>query len=199
MADKSARLWPLRYKLFSVLILIVFAVAGFFVYQKIALELNRRGFQQARSAIDTVYGDIVAKVGPPDNSKSINDCSRPSEEFDQGPLSCSVGADFIYGVSDHNQANNLFRQIQGVIAQHPSLFHLAQALDTSIKDTLVVNTYYHSAQDYYKMGDMDCSIKYSYDTPSNTYLSLKGSDSKKAFYVAIGCSDWAKAQYYPLN
>ena len=198
MANKSARLWPLRHKLFSVFILIVLVVAGFFVYQRIALELNRQGFKQARSAIDTVYADIVAKVGPPDNSKRVNDCSRPNEEFDQGPLSCSIGTDFIYGVSDQNQANDLFKQIQGVIAQHPSLFHLTQALDTSIKDTLVVNTYYHSAQDYYNTAGMDCSIKYTYDTAREIDLSIND-PTKKSFEVNIDCSGWAKAQYYPLN
>ena len=40
--------WPRHHNLLSVLILIVLAAAGFFVYQKITSELNKRGFQQAR-------------------------------------------------------------------------------------------------------------------------------------------------------
>ena len=199
MANKSARLWPLRHKLFSVFILIVLVVAGFFVYQRIALELNRQGFKQARSAIDTVYADIVAKVGPPDNSKRVNDCSRPNEEFEQGPLSCAVNTDFVYEVSDEQQANDMLGQVQGVINQQSSLLQAAKPLSGSIKDTFVARTYYHTTIDYYRTKQkMNCEVSFIYDTPSEIDLQIKNPRGLP-LEIGIGCSDFAKAQYYPLN
>jgi hypothetical protein len=174
-------------------------IVGFLVYQYISTQLNKRDFQQARAAIDTIYADIVARVGQPDNSKRTNDCSRPSEEFTQGPLSCSVGTDFIYGVDNEQQANQLFKQIQAIIAAHPELFKSTKPLSSSITDTLVVNTYYHSAEDYYSRGgNMDCFNKYIYDTPREIDLSVIN-PSQKPLQINIDCSDWAKAQYYPLE
>jgi len=199
MANKSARLWPLRHKLFSVFILIVLVVAGFFVYQRITLELNKRGFQQARSAIDIVYADIIAKVGPPDNSKRVNSCNRVKEEFENGPLSCDVDTSFIYGVNGVEEADSLMSNIQNLIANHPGLLQPSAPLTNQISSTLVVNSYYQTAHDHYKTArHMKCETSYIYDTLRETDLSIKD-QTKKPLEIGIDCSDWAKAQYYPLN
>ena len=55
--------WTKSHKFYSLLVLIVLLISGVFVYQKVALELNKRAFAQARTTIDTVYADIVAQVG----------------------------------------------------------------------------------------------------------------------------------------
>ncbi len=178
---------------------IVLIIAGYFVYQYVATQINKRDFIQARAAIDAVYVDIVAKVGQPDNSKRTNDCSRPSEEFEQGPLSCSVATDFIYGVDNEEQANQLFKQIQGVIAMHSDQFKPTKPLSGAIADTLVVNTYYHSTLDYYQNAHgLLCVSSYIYDTPREINLSIKNSD-KKSFEAGIACSGSAKSQYYSLD
>ena len=190
---KSRIVWPKEHKLLSLLILVVLGVVSFFVYQRVALELNKRDFQQARAAIDKVYADIVTQVGRPDNSKRVNDCSRPDQEFGQGPLSCSVGIDFIYGVNNELDADTLFKKIQAVIGSHGDL-KPTKALDDSIHDTLVVNSYYHSAQDFYSVSDINCSVKYTYDTPRETFLSINS--NLKTFYVSLGCDGAARASYY---
>ena len=167
------------------------------MYRSYSIWRNERDFAQARAAIDTVYADIVAKVGQPDNYKRTNNCSRPSQEFGQGPLSCSVGTDFIYGVNDETQANTLFKQIQSVISQHPELLKPTKPLSTSIKDTLVVNDYYHDTQDYYEGGNIACFAKYSFDTPREIDL-ITANPLKKPMEVNINCVNEAKNQYYPL-
>ncbi len=194
----SLLMWSSGHKFASTALFLLILVAGFFVYQRIALEMNEHAFQQARVTIDTIYADIASRVGKPDNFKRTNDCSRPSQEFEQGPLSCSVDTDFIYGVTDEQAANALFKQIQGVISLHKDLIEPIKPLDNSIKDTLVVNSYYHSAEDYYKTSSMDCSVKYTYSTPREIDLSITDS-TKKPLEINIVCSDWAKAQYYPLD
>ena len=73
---RGSLFWVRTHKIYSLLILIVLLIAGIFVYEKVALELNRLAFKSAQHAIDTVYEDIVKGVGQPDNSKATNECSR---------------------------------------------------------------------------------------------------------------------------
>ena len=190
--------WIRRHKFLSLLYAIVLLVIGVFVYEKVALELNKRAFAQARTAIDTIYADIVAKVGQPDDYKVSNNCSRLSREFEREPIVCNVNTSFIYGVSNEDEANSLFKKIQGFISDYKTTFKPIKPLSSSITSLLVVNTYYHDAQDYYKIGVLDCTAKYVYDTPEETYLQLKES-RLKPFYIRIGCSDWARQEYYPLQ
>ena len=174
-------------------------VAGFFVYQRIALELNKRGFQQARSAIDAVYANIVAKVGPPDNSKRFNSCNRSHQEFETGPLSCDVETRFIYGVSGLAEGDILFKKIQSSISANEKLLKPTRPLSKSIGGLLVVNTYYYSTNDYFvSPSRMDCIVSYTYNTPRQIDLQINDL-TKKPLEISIDCSDWAKAQYYPLD
>ncbi len=193
--DKSLWPWPRRHKAANSLMLILVIVLGIVVYERLALRAHREDFIQARAAIDTVYTDIVAKVGQPDNFRRTSECSRPSQEFGQGPLSCSVGTDFIYGVGSKQQANKLFHQIQGIIGGHSDLFVQTQPLATSITDTLVIRNSYHDAQDYYSLGGLKCTSKYIYDTPEETYLKLH-KPLPHNLYISLGCYGRSKANYY---
>ena len=58
--------------------------------------------------------------------------------------------------------------------------------------------YPHQFSGGYKISKLDCSIKYSYDTPANTYLTIKSQD-EKSFYITMGCDGLAKSQYYPVD
>src|SRR6185437_976480 len=95
---KQKTFWENKWLLIPLGLIAVVALG--FAYHSYSVWANEKQFSQARSAIDTIYADIVNKVGHPDNFKRTNDCSRPSQEFTQGPLSCSVGTDFIYGVDN---------------------------------------------------------------------------------------------------
>jgi hypothetical protein len=200
VVQKLNLIWFRKHKTISALLILFILILGLSVYQAVALRTNKHNFEQARVAIDTVYADIVTKVGPPDNYKRTNECSRPNQEFGQGPLSCDVSSEFIYGVEDEQQANNLLKQIQDSTRNHPSLLKPVAPLSSSIPSKFVANTYFHTAVDRYKTASgMGCTVKYAYDTPLETPLKLIRSSNNKTFYVTLGCLDWAKSQYYPLH
>src|SRR3989344_2898298 len=114
---KRSLFWVRTHKIYSLLLLVVLLVAGIFVYEKIALELNKRAFANARTAIDTIYADIVKNVGQPDNYKHENSCSRPNQVYGQGPLSCDVGISIIYALSNKDQASIIFKKVQTIMSQ----------------------------------------------------------------------------------
>ncbi len=189
--------WIRRHKFLSLFCVIVLLVIGVFVYEKVALELNRLAFKSAQHAIDTVYADIAAKVGQPDDYKVSNDCSRSNVEFGQGPLSCYVGTSFIYGVVDQSEATSQFKTIQVLVGLHKDLFKPTKNLSSAITSTLVVDSYYYSAQDFYSVKNLDCTIKYIYDTPREIDLAIKDT-SKKPFQVNVDCYGPARDGFYPL-
>ncbi len=112
---KSKLRWPLQHKWLSLLALVVLGVAGFFVYQRIALELNRLAFKDAQHAIDTLYADIAAQVGQPDDQKQNYYCGGFRGEFGEGPLSCYLDTSFIFGVNDKQQSDQFISKIKNVI------------------------------------------------------------------------------------
>lgn len=189
--------WAKSHKLLALFLFIVLLVVGIFVYERVALELNKRAFARARTAIDTVYADIVAQVGQPDNSKRSSFCSRPNQTFGQGPLSCNVDTSFIYGVANEDQANVYLKKIQIVINNHKN-FKLSKLLSPAITSLPVVNSIYSSATDYYKTAGMECIVSYWYDTPRQINLVIKD-QSKKSIEISLGCDDLARAMYYPKN
>jgi hypothetical protein len=197
MATRLLRLKRYRHSRILLLIFVVACLAfTFFAYQVYEGRVDKRGFQEARRAIDTVYADVVKKVGVPDEYKHTNECSRPSGVYEDGPLSCSVGTSLIYGVSNRSEANRLFRQVQGVIGSHPDLFKPTQPLATSIEDTLIVNTYYHSALDKYTVSGLTCVAKHIYDTEREINLRVQ-TPTKKPFQVNISCTDFAETEHFP--
>lgn len=187
--------WARSHKFYSLLLLTVLLVAGIFVYEKVALELNKRAFSQARTTIDTVYADIVAQVGSPDNSKRAAECSASHVIFGQGPISCSVDTDFIYGVSDKSEAIDQFKKIQAVISRNEQ-FKPTKTLSLTITDQIVVNSAYHTASDEFSSDGLPCIVNYVYDTPREIFLTINDK-SKKPLQIVIGCHGIARAMYYP--
>lgn len=189
--------WIRTHKFLALLLAIVILIAGVFVYERVALEMNRLAFKSAQHAIDSIYADVVAHVGPPDNSKHENFCSRPSQVYGQGPLSCTVSTSFIYGRANLSDANTSFNQIQNTISKSGLLFPVE--LEANITSAPVANTIYTSATDRYRTREkMDCTVSYWFDTPRQIDLDI-ADKSKKSLEVIVGCNDWARLQYYPLH
>lgn len=193
--------WPRKHKWLFVLIIAVLAVGGFFVYEKVALELNRHAFQQASHAIDTIYADIVAQVGQPDNFRRSSQCSRPNQEFEQGPLSCYMDIDFTYGLEDQAEGVNLNNKIKNIIAKHPDLLKPTPEPPSDIQVTPAPSNYSDSALYWYKSdGGLQCTYGYAYDNPNKTHLKLLDTHAMlKTFYGTVGCAGNAKNTYYSLQ
>ncbi len=172
--------------------------AGIFAYQEIALQLNKRQFEHARVAIDTVYADIVSKVGQPDNFKRENSCSVSYQEFDTGRTSCSIDTSFIFAVKDKNEASSIFKKIQSVVDSDKHYFKISRPPSDSISSSPVAYFYYQEAQDYYYVTGLKCTIKYVYDTPKDTYLSLSTGDGVKTMFIVLGCDGSARSKIYPV-
>jgi len=195
---KRSLFWVRTHKLVSLILAIILVVVGFFVYQKVALELNKRAFANARTAIDTVYADIVKEVGQPDNSKSTNECSRSHVAIGDGPLSCSVNTSFIYDVSNRSEADQLMNDAQKVVKKHTNIFKSVPAPPSSIDITPAISDVNNSEVNYYSVAGMFCTIKYVYDTPRESDLVLQNSRDKIPYFVAITCSADARNIFYPL-
>jgi len=201
-SDKPKRLtqlaWWRTHKVLFILTILVFAILGFLLYEKIALYENRRNFQQARLAIDSVYADIVRQIGQPDNHKRIDNCTRRYMEFTgYGDITCHVDDSLIYGVQDKDQAQDMYKKIQKIIGLSSNRFKLSGSLSGSITDGFAVNAPYHSASDSYDFSGLKCTANYVYNTPSET--SLKINDREKTpFEVTFGCFGSAKALFFPL-
>lgn len=188
---KSSKKWLLY--LIAAVILIV---AGFVLYHKHATAANKKNFQDARATIDNIYYDAIKQIGPADNAQISSSCSRSHVEFSKGELSCDINTNFIYGVSDESESNDLMHKVQSTISTF-SDFKPSKSLSLSIKDSLVVDSIYHIATDSYTSHGLKCTVNYIYDTPRETDLRLKSSN-QKPFEVTIGCSGPAKQQYYRL-
>lgn len=170
---------------------------GLFAFRAYEKQQNRLAFTEARAAIDLIYSEVVTKVGQPNNSRHTSSCSRNFQEWGGGEISCDVGVDFIYGVLGRSQATDLYKNIQGLILAK-KIFRANATLSSSIKDELVIDTYYHSAFDSFKSSKgLKCVAKYVYDTPKDTYLPLP--KDKKSMYITIGCYGGAKEAYYQLD
>lgn len=178
-------------------VILVIVIGGYIAYDKISLIRNRQAFERARVAIDTIYADIVAQTGQPDNSKRVSNCARSNVALGEGSMSCDVAIDFIYGLADEAAANIILEEIQSVVKNHENLFKPIKPLSTSIRDSLVANTLYHTAADNYKSGALDCKINYVYDTPREISLKLKN-QSLKPLEINVGCYGFARSAYYPL-
>jgi hypothetical protein len=189
--------WPRDHKLISLLVIIALLVGGYFVYEAVVLRMNKHDFEQARAAIDVVYADIVSRVGQPDNYKKINYCARAHQEFTPGSISCDSDTSIIYSVDNENEANSVFKRIQKIINSNSSLLKPTSVPDTSLKDSLVVDSAYHAASDKYRSHGLSCIANYIYDTPREIDLSIKDKD-KKPFEVTIGCYGPARQAYYSL-
>lgn len=194
--NKNPFRWVKNHKFLSFFLLLIISVPAFWGWQTYQKHQNKVAFQQARSAIDEIYKEILVRVGMPDDSKSINECSRPNQEFTEGPLSCVVGTSLIYAVANRGEASQKYKAVQNIINTRSDLFKPVGPLSTEIKDEFVVNSYYHSAFDRINtvMG-MGCSAKYVYDTPENMDLNV---DSEHSLQIFIGCSSLAKQIFYPL-
>ncbi len=192
------RSWIKTHKVLTVLIAISVLAFGVLAYEKITLEQNRRAFIDARKAIDIVYVDIVKQVGQPDNFRRSNTCSRPSMEFQRGPLSCDVSTDFIYGVSNKEEADQLKAKIQAVFKQHGDILIPSPAPPSDIHPIPAPGNNTDSSNDFYKSKKgLDCSVKYTNNRPDEISLKL-GTGNLKIFSTTTGCGGSARTEFYSI-
>ena len=196
---KRSFFWIRAHKLVSLVLMVILLILGFFVYQRVTLELNKRAFAQARTAIDAVYEDIVENVGQPDNFKATNECSRSHIAIGDGPLSCYIDNEFIYGVEDKNEANSLRQKIKSTISNHSDVLKPTPQTTSSIDITPSGSTETNIFVDHYDSAGLLCAIKYVFEIPREIALELKRGSNKKPFFVVISCSGDAREIFYPLS
>lgn len=193
-----------RAKSLSLLLAVVIAVAialGIFSYNKYSDAQDKQKFEQARTAIDSVYADIVAQVGPPDDRQSTNACNIHKEEFASPSYTCYVETNFIYGLTNEDRANRQLKIIRASIARS-KIFDKKQIMEKALKDRKEVvgikSRTTHIALDRYQYNRLACTTYYEYDPPDE--IDLKITDSSKIpFEVSINCDGPAKNLYYPLR
>lgn len=180
------------------LIIIVVLIAGYWIYGQVSTYTNKRDFQQAREAIDSIYKNVSKSASIPDNYSRNNVCARSYQELSgYGEITCDVETSFIYAVPNKAEAQDKINLIQKNINQKAKTLKPTKPINTNIETTGVVSKDYYGAQNFYKYGSLDCTSKYVYNTPDDTFLKLKSPGIP--LYVVIGCTGPAKKLYYPLN
>jgi len=196
MARLKTKTFKRKKILLALLLLLIFA-AAYWAYGQITTFSNKRDFQKAQSITDIIYSSIVKQVGVPDNSRESNTCSRSYQEISgYGAITCDIDRSLIYSVDSKEEAQKLIDSVQKIISQNKSYLH-TKPIKTSIETTGVLRTNYYGVQNFYKFKSLDCTSKYVYDTPEDTFLELK--HEGKPLYIVIGCTGPAKKQYYPLH
>lgn len=187
------------HKLVTALLFLVVVGLGFWGYQAYAKHANKVAFEQARSAIDTIYADIVAKVGQPDDNKVSRSCSTVQEVYGDGPLSCDLDTSFIYSVADKNSSDQLRQKIKDVVSLHKAELHpigvplSAPGIATTAPgDSSLIRDYYTVR------GQIQCVITYVFDPTFDTPLEKRNLE-EKLYYVDFLCSGPAKATFYSLQ
>lgn len=189
--------WPRRHKWLAFFAAILFVILGIFIYYKVSLELNRRAFQQASYAIESIYADIVKEIGLPDDSRNSQGCGGFQGVYGEGPISCDIRVIFIYPVKDLTSANQLQEKIKRVINDQKNLFMPIQApqVDSSTSG-IVVSDSAPSRYYYETASGIECSVVYIFDPSSESRLSLKDKENNKVFYINMNCSGPARAKYF---
>ena len=164
--------WPKKHKWLTSLAVFALVVIGVAAYYKISLELNRRAFEQASQAIDTIYADIVKEIGPPDDHRNSKECSQSYSGPYNLVTSCGVHVDFIYSVDDKEQADDKLRKIRSIVENRPDLIRPVSMPESDIVTTPAPgNSNLNTSINYYKSnGGILCIFKYVYDSPEQTYL-----------------------------
>ena len=155
---------------------------------------DTRRLHASRAAIDTIYSDVSAKLGQPDDLRATNTCTKQSS-LGQDYILCSVETDFIYGSANQDQANILMAQIQKVVAS-AHVFKATSKPAASLSNDPVVDSFAHDATDTYRgpYGSA-CNVKYSFATPDEVDLSLRS--NLQPFEVFITCAHRSVRAIYP--
>jgi hypothetical protein len=193
--------WPRKHKWLSGIIVAIAAVIiALFVLIPADNRHDKQDFVQARSAIDTIYEDIVASIGRPDDYKNSDTCSSGYSGPYDLITDCEISTDFIYGVKDHQDAIGLSTKIERVIGIHSELLQTRPAPDSDLPNNPAPSNYSDSHITWYKTLDgLNCSYGYVFDrTNDRTKLELKeSSKGLKRFSAGISCIGEAKEEYYP--
>jgi hypothetical protein len=188
--------WPKKHKWQSLLILLLIVAIGALAYDAIVYRLDKRAWFQAKESIDTIYADIVAKAGQPDDISKSNSCGRFRGEFgEQGPITCEIDVDFIYPFTNVKQAGKLKNEIRGIVNSHNDIWLSSQATS---QDPFIPESEGGPGSDYYiTPKNIECNAYYDFTPSFNTQMKLKDvSNGNKQFYISLSCTDQAKGKYF---
>ena len=199
---------------------LIVVVGGFVAYRQYSVWTDKQKFEKAQASIDTLYADIVVRLGPPNNYEHNQSCGRPNQKFEQGPLSCNVGLPsnyersqscgrpnqkynqgplscnvgigFVYALNEGSDPLELIQSIDNVISLEQSGFKFNDSsLGNELTPPVIIKEYLN------KPSGMDCRIKYAYDSPQDIHLELKdNSIGSSPLYVGLSCGSSARTEYY---
>lgn len=188
--------WPKKHKWLTFFIAVLIIIAGLLAYESISYRLNKRAWFQAKESIDTIYADIVSRMGQPDDFIKYGDCRGFRGEFgEQGPINCEIYTSFIYAANNQNNADKLKTDIRSIVNSHNDIWLTSQ---TAPYNPFVAESQGGPGVDYYKTANnIECNAYYD-STPSfNTKLKLKDvSNGSKPFYISLSCKGLARGKYF---
>jgi hypothetical protein len=188
--------WPKKHKWLSLLILLLIVVIGALAYDAIAYRLDKRAWFQAKESIDTIYADIIAKVGQPDDYIKYGNCRGFRGELgEENPINCEIYTSFIYAVNNQIKVDKLKSDARNIVNSHNDIWLSSQATS---QNPFIPESEGGPGGDYYiTPKNIECNAYYDFTPSFNTKMKLKdASNGNKQFYISLSCAGHAKGKYF---
>jgi hypothetical protein len=95
--------------LIIVVSLLAFAVLRAAIINPILTAREKAMFEQAEADLKLIAEEVQEVIGKADDSAQDNTCSRPSQKYDEGPLSCSVRTSLLYRQTGVEKTNEIIK------------------------------------------------------------------------------------------
>ncbi len=175
------------------LVLVLLIAFGTYLYhQHNNGKASKEDFEKAQASIDQLYNNIMAKLGPPANYKKTQSCSRPSQKFSQGPLSCSVDKDIFYKIEGPLFAEKANSKVDGAInsSKLASPGSLSEKFTNIDRGTSLQIKYYNLINT-----PLVCVVKKSYDNPAEFPQNISLTKNIN-YYVGISCFGESQSNFF---
>lgn len=189
-SGKLKSIWHKKWQV--ILIAVVFVgILGFLGINQLIIYNQKQQFKAAEESLDAIYADIVKEIGQPTESTKEKFCSYRSQKIGRGDRSCKIYSTGKYhGIVDKNSAIEFTKKIRDALGDTPGV---AITRVSSPEDSPLTASDKYQATDELKLlsSPIWCFASYDFD-PTNP-------QSSKSFEFTLGCSDSAKAEYYPAK
>ncbi len=182
----------------------VAAVAGFTykTHQFNSKYRPKESFESARITLIHLHASIEEDLGRVGVSEKSESCGRPNLKAGEGDLSCSVGIDYAYAVSDIYEADKLVNRIGTTLKDKPQISVMGEP--KSLIEAFEQTTGSQLAETRFTFYDtqtsMRCTAHFRY-VPKGAELPhfTIADPSSNNLDASISCGGYARGEYYPVR
>ncbi len=186
-----SKFWNKHWAKIMVAVLVI-GVFGFIGVNKLIIYNQKQEFIAAEKSLDALSSEISAQVGQPTTITKDKSCSYSSAKFEKGRLSCGVRVYLVYDfIKTKDSAIDITKKIDEFLKSSPSI---------SVSNDYIKNQATFVASDEYRSSDdikleknkLGCYASFEMDPLAIT-------TNTSSFRLGLGCTDFAKAEFYPVK